>query len=136
MLLKKYITTLCIAILCVNAHAENSSDQKERVISITRCKKVECGLILDQEKASQEEREEALEIINNFCNNELNTLSEKLKQKTPNVIITIVLLNIEEDTTSQEAPENGIEQEENTDSMVNETSDEATEGYDNTSYEK
>ncbi|RTL07476.1 hypothetical protein EKK58_01870 [Candidatus Dependentiae bacterium] len=133
MLSKKYIITLYAVIFCVNVYANNNSDQENRVISITKCKKVECGLILNQEGATQEEREEALNLISTFCNNELNNLSEQLKQKTPNVSITIVLVNIEEDENTQQEAANPIDQDQNAYSTVDETAEDVLEDTDNTS---
>lgn len=114
MLLKKYIIALAIVSVCSGLFAEEDTvtqNQPTRIIHITKCKKIDFGLTIDQTDASQEERETALAIISDFCNTQVNALSEELTQKAPHVAIALVLLNIEEDAdVSPEdiAPDNTI----------------------------
>lgn len=111
---KKYIlTVLCTVALCINVHADDiTNNEQNRVISITKCKKIDFGLTINQENASPEERETALQLITDFCNNDINALSESLQEKTPNVSITIVLLNVEEDQEPISIDNANTEQEE------------------------
>lgn len=90
---------ILLSVYAVTAFAEDNSSQQgqQRTVHITKCKKIEFGLTINQTDASLEEREAALAIISNFCNTELNALSESLAQNAPHISISAVLLNIEED---------------------------------------
>jgi hypothetical protein len=100
MSLKKYsISLVILSAYSMLLFAQDAATQEEptRIVHITKCKKIKFGLTIDQVEASPEERENALNLISNFCNTELNTLSEQLAVKAPHVVISLVLVNIEED---------------------------------------
>ena len=106
---------LCMYTGASLAEDNTAQNQENRTIHITNCKKIEFCLTLDQKEALLAEREAAFNILNNFCNNELGTLSEELAEKAPHVTISLALVDIEED--NKEVNKNSNDDIENTEDL-------------------
>jgi hypothetical protein len=103
MVLKKYTLSLVMLfVYTMTVYTEDNTPTQSptRTVHITQCKKIEFGLTLDQTNASLEEREVAFKLISDFCNKEVSALSEQFEKQAPRITISLVLLNIEEDSAS------------------------------------
>lgn len=138
MFIKKHLLMLIAVSFFTNLRSEEKvSNAQTKVVHVTRCKTIDFGVRIEQEAATQEEREAALQIITDFCNTHITTLTEELKTKAPHISINITLLNIEEDSSQSVGVNVEIDSENvetDSENNDNQTNDDTCTNTDSTEY--